>query len=48
MKSTESARQRQRRRYEHNIILDLAVIEQDVVAQSCELNNDLWKAASVV
>lgn len=41
VKSTESVRQRHR--YEHSIILGLAVIEQDVVAHSCELSNDLWK-----
>ena len=41
LKSTESVRQR--RGYERNIILDLAVIEQDVVAHSYELNSDLWK-----
>jgi hypothetical protein len=41
MKSTESVRQR--RVYESNIILDLAVIEQDVVTHSYELNNDIWK-----
>jgi len=41
VKSTENVRQR--RRYEHNIILDLAVIEQDVVAHTCELSSDLQK-----
>lgn len=44
MKSTESVRQR--RRYEHNIILVLAVIEQDVVAHTCELSSDVWKVSS--
>jgi len=41
VKSTE--RERKNCRYKHNVILDSAVIEQDVVAHTCELSSDFWK-----